>query len=58
MSQLRNKHFQTSIKFHNENKTSVFKIRGASQQAKLNPIKGSERVKTEPDLHIKSLYNQ
>jgi hypothetical protein len=58
MSQLRNSHFQASIKFQNENKTSVFKIRNSSLQVKRNLLKGSERIKTEPDLHIKTLYNQ
>lgn len=55
MSHLRNRNNKSSNKFGNDTKFSI-KSRNASPQ--IVGHNASTRIKTEPDLHIKSLYNQ
>lgn len=58
MSHLRNRHLQTAVRFHTEGKTRVFRTRNSSPQVgRLHPD-ASQRIKTEPDFHMKTLYNQ
>jgi hypothetical protein len=57
MSQLRNRHFKTAVKFNSEAKGAIFRTRNSSPQVNRLPD-SSHRIKTEPDLHMKSLYNQ
>ena len=55
MSHLRNRNNKSSTKFRNDTKFSI-KSRNASPQ--MVGHNASTRIKTEPDLHMKSLYNQ
>jgi hypothetical protein len=58
MSHLRNRHFKTAVKFNSEAKGSAFRTRNASPHVNRLNQTTAERIKTEPDLHMKSLYNQ
>ena len=61
MSHLRNRHLSAANNIREGNKFPAFKSRNPSpspNNRQHHSIKGSERVRTEPDYHIKTLYNQ
>ena len=58
MSHLRNRHYKAALKFNQQTKSPLFRTRNSSPQVNRLHGDASQRIKTEPDLHMKSLYNQ